>query len=58
MSVMDSHAIAKELSDKIKMQFPHTTVTIHIEPCDGNSIDKCISGCLLSEQKRREMRTH
>ena len=55
MSVMDSHAIAKELSNKIKDRFPHTTVTIHIEPCDGTCIDKCITGCLLTEQKRQEM---
>ncbi len=51
MSVLDSHAIAKELSNKIKDRFPHTTVTIHIEPCDGACNDKCIAGCLLPEQK-------
>lgn len=56
MSVMDSHAIAKELKNKIIMQFPYTTVTIHIEPCDGNCIDKCIAGCLLPEEKRQKMK--
>jgi cation diffusion facilitator family transporter len=56
MSVMDSHAIAKELSDNIKAQFPNTTVTIHIEPCDGKCVDKCIGGCFLPEQKRQEKR--
>jgi len=55
MSVMDSHGIAKKLSNKIKDRFPHTTVTIHIEPCDGNCTDKCIAGCLLAEQTRQEM---
>jgi len=26
-------------------------VTIHIEPCDSECVDKCIEGCLLPEQK-------
>lgn len=56
MSVMDSHAIAKELSNEIKIQFPNTTVTIHIEPCDGKCVEKCIGGCFLPEQKREEKR--
>ena len=56
MSVIDSHAIAKELSNEIKIQFPNTTVTIHIEPCDGKCVEKCIGGCFLPEQKREEKR--
>jgi cation diffusion facilitator family transporter len=52
MSVMDSHDITKVLKKKIKTQFPGTTVTIHIEPCDSDCVDKCIEGCLLPEQKK------
>ena len=52
MSVMDSHDITKVLKTKIKAQFPGTTVTIHIEPCDSDCVDKCIEGCLLPEQKK------
>jgi len=52
MSVMDSHDITKVLKRKIKEQFPGTTVTIHIEPCDSDCVDKCIEGCLLPEQKK------
>ena len=52
MSVMDSHDITKVLKKKIKVQFPGTTVTIHIEPCDSDCVDKCIEGCLLPEQKK------
>jgi len=55
MSVIDSHDITKVLKKKIKEKFPGTTVTIHIEPCDSDCVDKCIEGCLLPEQKRREM---
>jgi len=56
MTVLDSHAIAKELSRRIKEQFPYTTVTIHIEPCDGECLEKCVAGCLLPEEKRRRTR--
>ena len=56
MSVMDSHAIAKGLSNEIKIQFPNTTVTIHIEPCDGKCVEKCVGGCFLPEQEREEKR--
>lgn len=54
MSVLDSHDVAKKISDNIKAQLPNTTVTIHIEPCDGKCEDKCIGGCFLTEQKREE----
>lgn len=52
MSVMDSHDITKVLKRKIKAQYPGTAVTIHIEPCDSDCVDKCIKGCLLLEQKK------
>jgi cation diffusion facilitator family transporter len=55
MSVMDSHDITKVLKKKIRMQFPWTTVTIHIEPCDSDCVDKCIDGCLLPEQERQKI---
>jgi cation diffusion facilitator family transporter len=53
MSVMDSHEITKIIKKKIRTQFPGTTVTIHIEPCDSDCVEKCIEGCLLREQKKR-----
>lgn len=58
MSVMDSHEITKVLKKRIITQFPGTTVTIHIEPCDSICVDKCIEGCLLPEEKRREMKSN
>jgi cation diffusion facilitator family transporter len=54
ISVMNSHDITKILKKKIRTQLPETTVTIHIEPCDSDCVDKCIEGCLLPEQKRQE----
>jgi len=56
MTVLDSHAIAKQLTDKIKAQFSYSTVTVHIEPCDGRCIEKCLAGCMLSEERQQEIR--
>ena len=47
MTVADSHGITEKISARIKAQFPHTTLTVHIEPCDGNCEEKCLDGCLL-----------
>ncbi|NTW07250.1 MAG: cation transporter [Syntrophaceae bacterium] len=58
MSVMDSHEITKLLKKRIITQFPGTTVTIHIEPCDSICVDKCIEGCLLPEEKRQGMKSN
>lgn len=51
LSLVDAHEITKVLKKKITLQFPGTTVTIHIEPCESDCVDKCIEGCLLSKQK-------
>ena len=56
MTVLESHAIAKELSRRIKEQFPYTTVTIHLEPCDGECLEQGVAGCLLSEETGRRTR--
>lgn len=47
MTVADSHGITEKISARIKARFPHTSLTIHIEPCDGNCEEKCLEGCLL-----------
>jgi cation diffusion facilitator family transporter len=52
MSVADSHRITEELSRIIENRLPHSSVTIHIEPCDGRCEAKCIAGCLLPAEKR------
>lgn len=57
MSLTDSHDLTKTLKQKITAQFPGTTVTIHIEPCNSDCVDKCIEGCLLPDQKKQEMAT-
>ena len=52
MSVLDSHQITKVLKQNIRKQFPDSAISIHIEPCDGNCSDMCLSGCLLPPDKR------
>ncbi|MFZ2397333.1 MAG: cation diffusion facilitator family transporter, partial [Smithella sp.] len=49
MSVHDSHDITRILKKNIRDKFPESTITIHIEPCDGECSEICIAGCLLPE---------
>ncbi|HPS94400.1 MAG TPA: cation diffusion facilitator family transporter, partial [Deltaproteobacteria bacterium] len=52
MSVDDSHRITDEISLLITGTLPHSTVTIHVEPCDGRCDDECRNSCLLSADER------
>lgn len=52
MSVHDSHGITRILKKNIRARFPESTITIHIEPCDGECSDMCQAGCLLPREKR------
>ena len=52
MSVQDSHHITRVLKKNIRDKFPESTITIHIEPCDGACTDICLAGCLLPQGKR------
>lgn len=57
MTVEASHSLAQELSGAIKERLPHTTVTIHIEPCKVNCSEKCLRGCFLTDAERSDIRT-
>lgn len=52
MTVEASHGITRELKHIVMDKYPASTVTIHIEPCDGNCTKECIKGCLLPEEQR------
>jgi cation diffusion facilitator family transporter len=52
ISVSDSHKITKILEQNIRQKFPDSSITIHIEPCDGECEDICAAGCLLPEGKK------
>jgi cation diffusion facilitator family transporter len=55
MTVEASHNLAERLTKVIKEHLPHTTVTIHIEPCKGDCFEKCLKGCFLTEKERSEI---
>jgi cation diffusion facilitator family transporter len=58
MTVLSSHRITEDLTAAIEEKYPDTSVTIHVEPCDGRCDEKvkCLAGCLLAEAKRREIK--
>ena len=55
MSVLSSHGITRELKKIIMNKLPHSTVTIHIEPCEGECTEECAAGCLLAKEKRPKL---
>jgi divalent metal cation (Fe/Co/Zn/Cd) transporter len=55
MTVLSSHEITEVLAAAIEEKYPNTSVTIHVEPCDGRCAAKCLAGCLLTEAARREI---
>ncbi|MBP8665225.1 MAG: cation transporter [Syntrophaceae bacterium] len=55
MTVEASHGIARELKHAMTVQYPAATVTIHVEPCDGNCSEICTGGCLLPEARRLQI---
>ncbi|OPX75427.1 MAG: ferrous iron efflux protein F [Methanosaeta sp. PtaB.Bin018] len=53
MSVDESHRISDMIADAIKLQYPGTTVTVHIEPCNCALAHEDTCGCLLSQDERK-----
>ena len=49
MTVEASHGLTDKLSRAINERLPHSTVTIHIEPCMGECSKRCLTGCLLRQ---------
>ncbi|MDO8785408.1 MAG: cation transporter dimerization domain-containing protein, partial [Syntrophales bacterium] len=50
MTVEASHSLTGKLSKAINERLPHSTVTIHIEPCMGECSKRCLTGCLLKQK--------
>ncbi len=49
LSVQQAHDIADHLESDLKFEFPRTSITIHIEPCDEKICDRCASTCTVNE---------
>lgn len=56
MTVEDSHNITHEIKQQIVEHFPESSVTIHVEPCDGKCQSDCLKHCLLSEDEQKKVR--
>lgn len=52
MSVERSHRVTDELTFLITARLPHSTVTIHVEPCDGRCDEECTDNCMLPPEER------
>ncbi len=55
MTVDESHDLTDDLTEHIEASFKNTSVTIHIEPCNGFCSQVCVEGCLLVEEERAGM---
>ena len=56
MSVDESHRITEMLTRTIQEHYPGSTITIHIEPCNGECDSNCYTDCLLSDDERKALR--
>jgi cation diffusion facilitator family transporter len=55
MSVEESHALADAIETDIEERFPSSSVSIHVEPCDGTCEEVCLDGCLVEDEERAEL---
>jgi len=56
LSIEAAHKLSHDVSDAIEQRFSSASVTIHVEPCDGNCTPDCLDGCLLDPQQQAAMR--
>lgn len=55
-TVGEAHALADEIEEAIDTQFPGTTTTVHLDPCDASCKPRCLAGCLHSREHRHRLR--
>lgn len=51
-----AHEVAEAIEQGIERQFPGTTTTVHLDPCDAGCPPRCLSGCLLAREERNRLR--
>jgi cation diffusion facilitator family transporter len=51
MSVNESHSVCDEIEGKIESRYPHTSVTIHVEPCESEKTG-CQQTCPIYAERR------
>ena len=52
MSVGEAHRLGDEIVAALKERVPECRVGIHVEPCEHECKESCVSGCLVSPQQR------
>jgi cation diffusion facilitator family transporter len=55
-TVAESHAFSDQVEKAIEQRFPGSSVTVHVEPCDGECRDECLDDCLLTASERLAIR--
>lgn len=55
MSVEKSHQICDTITKDLEKHFPASSVTVHVEPCNGRCSPKCLDGCFLTSQEREKI---
>jgi cation diffusion facilitator family transporter len=50
ISVLESHDLADHLESDLRLEYPRSTVTIHIEPCSEGKCNRCGSFCTFAEK--------
>ena len=56
LPTIEAHRLADHLLERIRSRYPNSTVTSHVEPCDGSCRPACREGCLLPEVERERVR--
>jgi len=57
MPVGEAHALSDQIVLAIKERLPETRVNIHVEPCEFECKDACVSGCTFDPAERDARRT-
>lgn len=55
-TIVEAHEVAEEMELGIISKFPGSTVTVHLDPCDGRCPPRCLGGCLLGSARRNALR--
>lgn len=53
ITVLQSHDLADHLEDDLKVEFPRSTITIHIEPCSEGKCNRCGDFCTFGKKRGR-----
>jgi cation diffusion facilitator family transporter len=57
MSVGAAHALGDDIVVAIKGRLPDSAIHIHVEPCDFECLESCVSGCSVAPEKRKPGQT-